>query len=255
MGTYAITKNSIQCSVPEGNIWIDHVSIVNDLNAKCPEDLSYFVKVSLPLMSKGSNIAICSLISYRSQDAALLVEWFEAQRLLGVNKIVTYTHDLNSDAIRVLDYYESIGLAHVIHEFDMPKKDEFPRFIGEQNIRQWTDKEVVTLDCNSRLLQFKYVIMCDKDEFLVPNITKFGFSLRKALDHMFDDSTAGFQLNPKLHITTWTPYNRSSTLFISKYLNSTSSVPDRHKYVYMPERVVIGSTNIHEFTACEGYKV
>ncbi|CAG2214531.1 FUT-1 [Mytilus edulis] len=244
-----------KCPVPEGNIWIDHVSIVNDLNATCPEDLSYFVKVSLPLMSKGSNIAICSLISYRSQDAALLVEWFEAQRLLGVNKIVTYTQDLNSDAIRVLDYYESIGLVHVIHEFDMPKKDEFPRFIGEQNIRQWTDKEVVTLDCNSRLLQFKYVIMCDKDEFLVPNITKFGFSLRKALDHMFDDSTAGFQLNPKLHITTWTPYNRSSTLFISKYLNSTSSVPDRHKYVYMPERVVIGSTNIHEFTACEGYKM
>ncbi|CAG2221319.1 unnamed protein product [Mytilus edulis] len=185
-----------KCSVPEGNIWIDHVSIVNDLNATCPEDLSYFVKVSLPLMSKGSNIAICSLISYRSQDAALLVEWFEAQRLLGVNKIVTYTQDLNSDAIRVLDYYESIGLVHVIHEFDMPKRD-----------------------------------------------------------HMFDDSTAGFQLNPKLHITTWTPYNRSSTLFISKYLNSTSSVPDRHKYVYMPERVVIGSTNIHEFTACEGYKM
>lgn len=111
-----------KCPVPEGNIWIDHVSIVNDLNATCPEDLSYFVKVSLPLMSKGSNIAICSLISYRSQDAALLVEWFEAQRLLGVNKIVTYTQDLNSDAIRVLDYYESIGLVHVIHEFDMPKK-------------------------------------------------------------------------------------------------------------------------------------
>ncbi|CAC5387841.1 unnamed protein product [Mytilus coruscus] len=73
-------------------------------------------------------------------------------------------------------------------------------------------------------------------------------------DHIFDKSTAGFQLNPKLHVTTWIPYNRSSTLFISKYLNSTTSVSDRHKYVYMPQRTVVGSTTIHGFTACKGYK-
>ncbi|XP_052090719.1 uncharacterized protein LOC127727284 [Mytilus californianus] len=233
---------------------IEYVSIVNDMKATCQEDISYYVKVSLPLASQDSSIAICSLISYRSQDAAILVEWFEAQRLLGVNKIVTYTQELNSDALRVLDYYESIGLAYVIREFDMPEKDKLPRFLGEQNARQWTDKEVVSLDCNARLLGFKYVIMCDKDEFVVPNFTKFGFSLRKALDQMFDIKTAGVQLNPKVHVTTWIPDNRSSTLFINKYLNSTTSIADRHKYIYMPQRTVVGSTTIHSFTACRGYK-
>ncbi|XP_063439698.1 uncharacterized protein LOC134720990 [Mytilus trossulus] len=243
-----------RCPVPVEVNLIEYVSIINDMKATCQEDISYYVQVTLPLGSNDTTIAICSLISYRSQDAAILVEWFETQRLLGVDKILTYTQELNSDAVRVLDYYESIGLAEVIREFDMPEKDKYPRLIGDQNARQWTDKEVVSLDCNSRLLGFKYVIMCDKDEFVVPNITKFGFSLRKSLEHIFDKSTAGVQLNPKLHVTTWEPYNRSSTLFISRYRNSTTSVSDRHKYVYMPERTVVGTTTIHGFTACRGYR-
>ncbi|XP_063427172.1 uncharacterized protein LOC134710678 [Mytilus trossulus] len=243
-----------RCPVPvEANL-IEYVSIINDMKSICQEYLSYYVKVTLPLGSNNSTIAICSLISYRSQDAAILVEWFEAQRLLGVDKILTYTQELNIDAVRVLDYYESVGLAEVIREFNMPEKDKYPRRIGDQNERQWTDKEVVSLDCNSRLLGFKYVIMCDKDEFVVPNITKFGFSLRKSLEHIFEKSTAGVQLNPKLHVTTWIPYNQSSSMFISRYLNSTTPVTDRHKYVYMPERTIVGSTTIHGFTACKGYK-
>ncbi|CAC5382439.1 unnamed protein product [Mytilus coruscus] len=112
-----------RCPVPVEVNMIEYVSIINDMKATCQEDISYYVKVILPLDSNNSSIAICSLISYRSQDAAILVEWFEAQRLLGVNKIVTYTQELNSDALRVLDYYESIGLAEVIREFDMPEKE------------------------------------------------------------------------------------------------------------------------------------
>ncbi|CAG2214757.1 unnamed protein product [Mytilus edulis] len=216
-----------RCPVPVEVYLIEYVSIINDMKATCQEDISYYVQVTLPLGANDTTIAICSLISYRSQDAAILIEWFEAQRLLGVDKILTYTQELNSDALRVLDYYESIGLAEVIREFDMPEKTS---------------------------LGFKYVIMCDKDEFVVPNITKFGFSLRKSLEHIFDKSTAGVQLNPKLHVTTWEPYNRSSTLFISRYRNSTTSVSDRHKYVYMPERTVVGTTTIHGFTACRGYR-
>ncbi|CAC5391421.1 unnamed protein product [Mytilus coruscus] len=180
-----------RCPVPVEVNLIEYVSIINDMNTTCHEDISYYVKVILSLYSKDSGIAICSLISYRSQDAAILVEWFEVQRLLGVNKIITYTQELNSDALRVLDYYESIGLAEVIRGFDMPEKgmwltvdgqtDKYPRKIGDQNKRQWTDKEVVSLDCNARLLGFRYVIICDKDELVVPNISKFGFSLRKSL--------------------------------------------------------------------------
>lgn len=111
-----------RCPVPVEVNLIEYVSIINDMKATCQEDISYYVQVTLPLGSNDSTIAICSLISYRSQDAAILVEWFEAQRLLGVDKILTYTQELNSDAVRVLDYYESIGLAEVIREFDMPEK-------------------------------------------------------------------------------------------------------------------------------------
>jgi hypothetical protein len=37
-----------------------------------------------------------------------IVEWFESQRILGVDKVVTYPYRRNTNALKVLKYYESV---------------------------------------------------------------------------------------------------------------------------------------------------
>jgi hypothetical protein len=42
-------------------------------------------------------------------DPIPIVEWFEAQRIFGVDKVVAYPYRLNANALKVLKYYESVG--------------------------------------------------------------------------------------------------------------------------------------------------
>lgn len=55
-----------------------------------------------------------------SISANLLLEWFEVQRILGVDKVISYTNNLNDDAMKVLEYYESFGLTDIIHFAGFP---------------------------------------------------------------------------------------------------------------------------------------
>ncbi|XP_071174082.1 uncharacterized protein [Mytilus edulis] len=94
----------------------------------------------------------------------------------------------------------------------------------------------------------------DRDEFVVPNIRKYGFSLKRVLDELIDSLTAGFLIKPNIHITTRKPYNESSSLFIRKYLNGTIPVYDRLKYVHVPSRTHIASPILHNFNPEDGFK-
>jgi hypothetical protein len=53
------------------------------------------------------------------------VEWFEAQRILGVDKVVTYPYRLNANALKVLKHYESVGLLDIINGFYLPDVGEY----------------------------------------------------------------------------------------------------------------------------------
>ena len=55
------------------------------------------------------------------------MEWFEAQRLFGVTKVLAYLHtNLNYEARRVFHYYVSTGIAEMF-EFDIPEKGTLPK--------------------------------------------------------------------------------------------------------------------------------
>jgi hypothetical protein len=58
-------------------------------------------------------------------DPISIVEWFEAQRILGVDKVVTYPYRLNANALKVLQYYESVGFLDIINGFDLPEVGEY----------------------------------------------------------------------------------------------------------------------------------
>lgn len=79
-----------------------------------------------------NGLAICSHITYKTANAAHLIEWFEAQRLLGIDKIMTFTYKLNAEAMRVLEFYESEGLLVIMRDFSFPEKGTaiFFIFIG-----------------------------------------------------------------------------------------------------------------------------
>jgi hypothetical protein len=53
------------------------------------------------------------------------VEWFKAQRILGVDKIVAYPYRLNANALKVLKCYESVGLLDIINGFYLPEVGEY----------------------------------------------------------------------------------------------------------------------------------
>lgn len=61
-------------------------------------------------------------------------------------------------------------------------------------------------------------------------------------------------MKPNIHVTTWKPFNQSSSLFLRIYLNATNPVWDREKHALMPSRTHIGSPSLHDFEPNEGFK-
>lgn len=66
-------------------------------------------KVIYPTRQSGK-MAICSKMAYGSQEPIKLIEWFEYNRLMGVDRIITMVQLINRDAYKVLKYYNKTGL-------------------------------------------------------------------------------------------------------------------------------------------------
>ena len=110
-------------SVVNSNL-IKLVSVVLGSN-KCPSDSKYYVKLNIGPTERNPKLAICTKLTYDDVDPISIVEWFEAQRILGVDKVVTYPYRLNANALKVLQYYESVGFLDIINGFDLPEVGEY----------------------------------------------------------------------------------------------------------------------------------
>ena len=58
-------------------------------------------------------------------DHIPIVEWFEAQRILGVDKVVTYPYRRNTNALKDIKYYESVWFLDIINGFYLPEVGEY----------------------------------------------------------------------------------------------------------------------------------
>ena len=69
-------------------------------------------------MKEPEKIVIGSKLAYGNISAELIIEWVEAMKYIGVDKIVTYyLRSLNTDALNVLRYYASEGVVELyFHE-------------------------------------------------------------------------------------------------------------------------------------------
>ena len=77
--------------------------------AGCWEDEVVYIEPSYPLKVPGK-LLIGVKVAFQSLNPNIVIEWMEAYRYLGVDKVVGYyVSDLNEKARRVLNYYAATG--------------------------------------------------------------------------------------------------------------------------------------------------
>lgn len=85
------------------------------IGSSCPKPSSY-VEVNYPPFADGK-LAVCIKLSYKSMDTKLLIQWFEMQHILGVDKVFTLVgDDFYPEGREVFKYYEEQGYLHA-HPF------------------------------------------------------------------------------------------------------------------------------------------
>ena len=66
--------------------------------------------------------------------------------------------------------------------------EKYPRDITKLSLFQTSDKQILHHQCQARFYDYQYVGLLDKDEYLIPNPQKFGFSLKSYLVGIIIDS-------------------------------------------------------------------
>ncbi|XP_076452505.1 uncharacterized protein LOC143288103 [Babylonia areolata] len=205
-------------------------------STSCPRDLSQYLPVHQPVRKPGG-LAVCAKIAYGLRlDPNKLVEWFEMQRLLGVDRIQLF--DLNNTDIvhKVFKHYQDSGLLDLL-PYKLPGRP-WGRFVLKDG-RDWTrygdDKVLPIWDCRLRLAGFKYVSTVDMDEFIFPR----GFtSLKAFLRQQFDKQkiAAVLKFKPVFFLDHWGPVDPNASLMFLRYLNCTDPKNAVIKTAYLPER-------------------
>lgn len=93
------------CKITKKNI--THISIVKD-GAPYNSTLQV-LKVTYPTRQQ-DKLAVCSKMAYGTEKPIKLIEWFEYNLLMGVDKFITLVQPLNRDAFKVLKYYQQKGV-------------------------------------------------------------------------------------------------------------------------------------------------
>ena len=77
----------------------------------CNESDVTYVSPYYPLRESQTKLAIGTKTAYGNISAELIIEWMEAYKYLGVDRVITYFIDtLNEKALKVLQYYASTGI-------------------------------------------------------------------------------------------------------------------------------------------------
>lgn len=80
---------------------------------KLCSNIKKYYKIYYPKKNEGK-LALCPKIAYDKIHPIKLIEWFEYQKLMGVTKVITSVQYLNTDALRVLEYYREQGIVEIV---------------------------------------------------------------------------------------------------------------------------------------------
>lgn len=69
-------------------------------------------------------LALCTKVAFGYLNPRMLIEWFEMQKILGVDQVVTLVMDgLNEEALEVLHHYRRQGMAY-LHPYQTRQKKQ-----------------------------------------------------------------------------------------------------------------------------------
>lgn len=109
-GYSTLVARQYECSIPRLKKDIIEMGMI--VRGKQCYPTMHTVSVTVP-ERHAKSLAICAKIAYGTLSPQRLIEWFEYQRLMGVDKILAMVQYLNDDAYRVLKYYEKNGVLDV----------------------------------------------------------------------------------------------------------------------------------------------
>ncbi|KAL1243147.1 4-galactosyltransferase galt-1,Beta-1 [Trichinella spiralis] len=102
----------ISCPLENGKVFPKYVTIEN---AQCPHGYSNLLPVVLPASvdPKRHTVVCVKGLDYSDDRSARLIEWIEANLLLGADKLAVYTYNVHPNMEKVLHYYQNKG--YVLH--------------------------------------------------------------------------------------------------------------------------------------------
>ncbi len=118
---------------------------------------------------------ICVAATYGRLQPDIFVEWVEFYRMMGVTEIHMYNASVSSSNDQMFQYYVRHGVL-VFHNVTIPVDDVTFEGVSLVTIAYFND-------CMLRnMYRYKYLIVVDVDEFLVPRTTSNFTSLFPAID-------------------------------------------------------------------------
>ncbi|XP_059143258.1 uncharacterized protein LOC131930691 [Physella acuta] len=212
---------------------------------QCSTDLKDYLPVQYPKRHRGQ-LALCAKIAHSGGlDPIKVIEWFELQKILGVDKILIYDMGNPASLNRLFEHYQRQGILDR-QPYELPGEPK-GRSLQEplKRTRQFIqDETMAVLECRQRMAGYDYVISHDVDEMIVPRqeVTLKQFLQDKRKQH---PQSAGFYFFTQFFLTTWEPTNPEENLMVKRYRKATPPRWECYKYVYLPSRVYTSLT--HEF--------
>ncbi|ESP03203.1 hypothetical protein LOTGIDRAFT_171688 [Lottia gigantea] len=188
-------------------------------------------------------LAICTGVTHGQIIPEILTEWFELQKILGIEKIVTYVHDLQGDREKILTHYRDEGLLEILW-YDIPGSIKAKGDRGLEAENRWypqyyNDIEVALLDCQERLRGYKYLIVNKFNEFFIPSGEILNLydllEYRLKVEHQVASS---FAFPVKTFITEWSKSDPDNELYHLQYLLRAPLNRTQTRSIYIPSRIL-----------------
>ncbi|KAH9514944.1 hypothetical protein Btru_021458 [Bulinus truncatus] len=241
---YRCTVSSSRAATPR------YVTLTS--SSTCSSNINDYVPIIYPKIAGPESLALCAKIAFSpGLNKQKLVEWFEMQRELGVDRILIFSLAVDESINRIFRYYQDMGLLEV-HPYELPGEPK-RRSLNEafKRTRQFVQDETMSLlDCKQRMAGYDFVLSHDLDEMVIPreNLSLKPF-FKESLSRY--PEAAGFYFYTSFFITDWTASNPKQKLIVKSYRKSREPRWESYKFVFIPDRVM--SILTHEIFPKQGY--
>lgn len=252
-----LMATKFSCPVPRPLLGVQIKGATLSLPEEKCENKKFMAVEYLKKKSKDS-IAVCAKIIYGNMSAQRLIEWFEIQKYVGVDKVLMYYYNLNSEAMGVLLHYYKEGFVD-LRPFDFPDVETNYRYVGEKEAQPFIDEQVVLYEAMERLRGYSYTAVIDVDEVIFARTSR-KHNLKQFITQLFrrKPNAAGFSFRTELFITDWENKEdmgpEMNTFWYARYQNRTRPLDDRTKNILVMDRIILGSVWTHNYTAHSKYK-